>query len=124
MKAGRLIEILQTVSPNTEVGCEIGDSPSLTVSNLFDLERIPEYEVESVLTTPNTNEITELLNKINTRYKTDLKLKTINIITASRIFNIDENETLSMMDICPEHDTYIFNVEEIIPILKNKIEKK
>ena len=71
----------------------------------------------------NKNEITKLLNKINTRYKTDLKLKTVNIITASRIFNIDEDETLSMMDICPEHDTYIFDAEEIIPILKNKIEK-
>ena len=124
MKAGRLIEILQTVSPNTEVGCEIGDSPSLTVSNLFDLERIPEYEVESVLTTPNTNEITELLNKINTRYKTDLKLKTINIITASTVIDIDEDGSLRMMDIYPEHDTYIFDAEEIIPILKNKIEKK
>lgn len=71
----------------------------------------------------NKNEITKLLNEINTRYKTDLKLKTINIITASRIFNIDENETLSMMDIYPEHDIYIFDAEEIIPILKNKIKK-
>lgn len=71
----------------------------------------------------NKNEITKLLNEINTRYKTDLKLKTTNIITASRIFNIDENETLSMMDICPERDIYIFDTEEIIPILKNKIKK-
>ena len=63
MKAERLIEILQTVSPNTEVGCEIGDSPSLMVSNLFDLERIPEYEVESVLTTPNDDKCCVLILK-------------------------------------------------------------
>ena len=71
----------------------------------------------------NKTEITKLLNKIHTHYKTDLKLKTVNIITASRIFNIDGDETLSMMDICPEHETYIFDAEEIIPILKNKIKK-
>lgn len=35
MKAERLIEILQEVSPNAEVGCEIGDSPTLLISNLF-----------------------------------------------------------------------------------------
>lgn len=35
MKVERLIEILQIVSPNAEVGCEIGDSPTLLVSDLF-----------------------------------------------------------------------------------------
>ena len=63
MKVERLIEILQTVSPNAEIGCEIGDIPSLTVSNLFDLERIPEYEVESVLTTPNVDKCCVLMLK-------------------------------------------------------------
>ena len=63
MKAKRLIEILQTVSPNTEIGCEIGDTPSLTVSNLFDLERIPKYEVKSVLITPNNNTSCTLILK-------------------------------------------------------------
>lgn len=63
MKVERLIEILQTVSPNAEVGCEIGDNPSLTVSNLFDLERIPEYEVESVLTTPDDDKWCVLMLK-------------------------------------------------------------
>ena len=63
MKAKRLIEILQTVSPNTEVSCEIGDTLSLTVSNLFDLERIPKYEVKSVLITPNNNTSCTLILK-------------------------------------------------------------
>lgn len=62
MKAGRLIEILQTVSPNTEVSCEIPDS-SLVVLDLFDLEGMPEYEIESVLTTPNNDKCCILLLK-------------------------------------------------------------
>lgn len=63
MKAGRLIEILQEVSPNTEVSCEIGDSPTLIISGFFDLERTPEYEVKSVLITPNNNTSCTLILK-------------------------------------------------------------
>lgn len=37
MKAGRLIEILQEVSPNTEVRCGVGDTSTLIVTNLFNL---------------------------------------------------------------------------------------
>lgn len=48
MKAGRLIEILQTVPSDTEINCEIIDNPSL--SDLSEI--IPEYEIESVLTAP------------------------------------------------------------------------
>lgn len=62
MKAGRLIEVLQTVSPNTEVSCEIPDL-SLAVLDLFDLVGNPEYEIESVLTTPNNDECCVLLLK-------------------------------------------------------------
>ena len=63
MKAERLIEILQTVSPNTEVGCEIGDSPTLLVSHLFLIGENTKYEVESVLTTPNDDKYCTLLIK-------------------------------------------------------------
>lgn len=63
MKAERLIKILQTVSPNTEVGCEIGDSPSLTVSDLFLIGENTKYEVESVLTTPNDDKYCILMLK-------------------------------------------------------------
>ena len=63
MKVERLIEILQTVSPNTEIGCEIGDSPSLTVSNLFLIGENTKYEVESVLTTPNDDKYCTLMLK-------------------------------------------------------------
>ena len=50
MKAGRLIEILQTVPSDTEINCEIIDNLSLMLSDLSEI--IPEYEIESVLTAP------------------------------------------------------------------------
>ena len=50
MKAGRLIEALKLVSPDAEVRCGIGNVPTLTITNLFNLKRIPKYEVKSVLT--------------------------------------------------------------------------
>lgn len=63
MKAGRVIEILLTASPNAEVSCAIGDSPSLMISDLFDLERISKYEAESVLTTPDDDKCCTLILK-------------------------------------------------------------
>lgn len=55
MKAGRLIEVLKQVSPDTEVTCgvTIEDTPTLFTINLFDLERVQKYEVKSVLTKPD-----------------------------------------------------------------------
>ena len=63
MKAERLIEILQEVSPNAEVGCEIGDSPTLLISNLFLMGENTKYEVESVLVTPNDDKYCVLMLK-------------------------------------------------------------
>lgn len=64
MKAGRLIEVLKQVSPDTEVRCGIGDIPTLLIAvNLFDLEGIPEYEVKSVLTIPDDDKYCTLILK-------------------------------------------------------------
>ena len=63
MKAERLIEILQEVSPNAEIGCEIGDSPTLLISNLFLIGENTKYEVESVLVTPNDDKYCVLMLK-------------------------------------------------------------
>lgn len=65
MKAGRLIEVLKQVSPDTEVMCgvTIEDTPTLLTVNLFDLERRQKYEVKFVLTKPNDNEYCTLLIK-------------------------------------------------------------
>lgn len=53
MKAGRLIEVLKKVSPDAEVRCGIGNVSTLMVTNLFNLNRIPKYEVKSVLRIPD-----------------------------------------------------------------------
>lgn len=65
MKAERLIEILQQVSPNTEVMCYITteELPSLFIANLSDLARIQKYEVKSVLTKPNDDKYCTLVIK-------------------------------------------------------------
>lgn len=65
MKAGRLIEALKQVSPDTEVMCgvTIEDAPTLFTINLFDLERKQKYEVKSVLTKPNDDTYCTLLIK-------------------------------------------------------------
>lgn len=51
MKAGRLIEALKLVSPDTEVMCGVTgeDTPTLLTVNLFDVEKmkllmVPDYE--------------------------------------------------------------------------------
>ena len=71
MKVERLIEILQTVSPNAEVGCEIGDSPTLLVSDLFFIGENTKYEVEYVLTTPNDDKYCILMLKEKDRWYYD-----------------------------------------------------
>lgn len=65
MKAGRLIEALKQVSPDTEVMCgvTIEDTPTLLIVNLFDLEKIQKYEVKSVITKPNDDKYCTLLIK-------------------------------------------------------------
>ena len=63
MKAEKLIEALKNVSPDAEVGCAIGNVPTLIVTNLFNLKRIPKYEVKSVLTKPNNDKYCTLLIK-------------------------------------------------------------
>lgn len=67
MKAGRLVEILKLVSPDTEVMCgvTVEDTPTLLTVNLFDLERTQKYEVKSVLTKPNDDRYCTLLIKRN-----------------------------------------------------------
>lgn len=65
MKAGRLIEVLKQVSPDTEVVCSvtIENTPTLLTINLFDLEKVQKYEVKSVLTKPNDDRYCTLLIK-------------------------------------------------------------
>ena len=88
MKAGRLIEVLKKVSPDAEVRCGIGNVPTLMITNLLNLKRIPKYEVKSVLTKPDDDKYCTLLIKrnggIKMRFKKlseyDEEIKKIDII--------------------------------------------
>lgn len=68
------------------------------------------------------NEIIELLDEVNTQYGSNLELKTMNIITATEIEDLSND--IYNLDICPEHVKYVFDVEDIMPILKKKVEGK
>lgn len=68
------------------------------------------------------NEIIELLDDYNARYGSDLKLKTMNIITATTIVDFDND--IYKLDVCPVYNKYVFDVEDIMPILKRKVEGK
>lgn len=65
MKAGRLIEALKLVSPDTEVMCgvTVEDTPTLLTVNLFDVEKTQKYEVKAVLQKPNDDKYCTLLIK-------------------------------------------------------------
>ena len=63
MKAGRLIEELKQVSPDADVRCGIGNVPTLMITNLFNLKRIPKYEVKSVLRIPDDDKYCTLILK-------------------------------------------------------------
>lgn len=68
------------------------------------------------------NEIIELLEDYNARYGSDLKLKTMNIITATKIG--DFYEDIYMLDVCPNYEKCVFDVEDILPILKKRVDGK
>lgn len=69
------------------------------------------------------NEIIELLDEVNTQYGSNFKLKTMNIITASTLGGFPVVDVFSL-DVCPEYVKYVFDVEDIMPILKKKVERK
>lgn len=68
------------------------------------------------------NEIIELLDEVNTQYGSDLKLRTMNIITATYPGNLYKD--INKLDACSRCAKYVFDVEEIMPILKKKVEEK
>lgn len=68
------------------------------------------------------NEIIELLDEVNTQYGSDLKLRTMNIIIATYLENLYKD--IYKLDACSGYAKYVFDVEEIMPILKKKVEGK
>lgn len=69
------------------------------------------------------NEIIEVLDEVNTQYGSNFKLKTMNIITAPNLGNLDPADIINL-DACPNYLNYVFDVEDIMPILKKKVEGK
>lgn len=69
------------------------------------------------------NEIIEVLDEVNTQYGSNFKLKTMNIITTPNLGNLDP-VSIGKLDACPLYSNYVFDVEEIMPILKKKVEGK
>ena len=79
-------------------------------------------ELQEEHTMYSRNEIIELLDEVNTQYGSDLKLRTMNIITATYLGNLYKD--ISKLDACSRYTKYVFDVEEIMPILKKKVEGK
>ena len=79
-------------------------------------------ELQEEHTMYSRNEIIELLDEVNTQYGSDLKLRTMNIITATALVGLCGD--IYNLDACPAHSKYVFDVEEIMPILKKKVEGK
>lgn len=67
------------------------------------------------------NEIIEVLDEVNTQYRSNFKLKTMNIITTPNLGNLDPVDIIKL-DACPTYLNYVFDVEDIMPILKKKVE--
>ena len=70
------------------------------------------------------NEIIEILDEVNNQYGSSFKLKTMNIITTSMLGDLFREDGLIELDVFPKHDEYVFDVEDIMPILKKKVEGK
>lgn len=66
------------------------------------------------------NEIIELLDEVNNQYGSDFKLKTLNIITASTLGGFPV-ENVFNLDVCTACFNYVFDVEDIMPILKKEV---
>lgn len=69
------------------------------------------------------NEIIELLDEVNAQYGSNFKLKTMNIITTSTLGGLPLEDIINL-DVCPTYFYYVFDVEDIMPILKKKVEGK
>lgn len=79
-------------------------------------------ELQEEHTMYSRNEIIELLDEVNTQYGSDLKLRTMNIITATEPGDLYKD--IYKLDACSGYAKYVFDVEEIMPILKKEVEGK
>lgn len=70
------------------------------------------------------NEIIEVLDEVKTQYGSNFKLKTRNIITTPNLEGLPDEDIAKLikLDACPVYFNYVFDVEDIMPILKKRVE--
>lgn len=72
------------------------------------------------------NEIIEVLDEVNTQYGSSFKLKTMNIITTPNLGGLPDEDMAKLikLDACSVYFNYVFDVEDIMPILKKRVDGK
>lgn len=124
------VNALEIMRDTLEDGIANGDEDSITLGSqvMFALLcaksiRADMRELQEEHSMYSRNEIIEVLDEVNTQYRSNFKLKTMNIITAPNLGNLDP-EGIIKLDACPTYFDYVFDVEDIMPILKKKMEGK
>ena len=87
-------------------------------------ERTDMRELQEEHSIHSRNEIIQVLDKVNTQYGSDLKLRTMNIITTPNLGGLpdEDKDKLIKLDAGPVYFNYVFDVENIMPILKKRVE--
>lgn len=87
-------------------------------------ERADMRELQEEHSMHSRNEIIEVLDEVNTQYGSNFKLKTRNIITTPNLGGLPDEDMskLIKLDVCSVYFNYVFDVEDIMPILKKRVE--
>lgn len=124
------IKALESMRDTSEEGIANGDEDSILHGSqvMFALLcvksiRADMRELQEEHSMYSRNEIIELLDEVNTQYGSNFNLKTMNIITTSTLGGLPLGDIIPL-DACPTCFYYVFDVEDIMPILKKKVEGK
>lgn len=87
-------------------------------------ERTDMRELQEEHSIYSRNEIIQVLDEVNTQYGLNFKLKTRNIITTPNLGGLPDEDMAKLikLDACPVYFNYVFDVEDIMPILKKRVE--
>ena len=87
-------------------------------------ERTDMRELQEEHSIYSRNEIIQVLDEVNTQYGLNFKLKTRNIITTPNLGDLPDEDMAKLikLDACPVYFNYVFDVEDIMPILKKRVE--
>ena len=87
-------------------------------------ERTDMRELQEEHSIYSRNEIIQVLDEVNTQYGLNFKLKTRNIITTPNLGDLPDEDMAKLikLDACPMYFNYVFDVEDIMPILKKRVE--